>query len=162
MEEWISGQPGELGKSTGMGYSLFAESEEEQWRRLKEEAMIDSDDEEDLAERENIPVTEPKKRRQRNPTKTSTAIKNGHSQQQQKLTHAISSYDMEKLLKQYRDISAEEEGVGVDITRFLQDDGNDCDKDEEYVVTADELLSSLTTGKSTNIQRGVDSADSVP
>ncbi|CBH13527.1 DNA polymerase I, putative [Trypanosoma brucei gambiense DAL972] len=168
MEDWVSCRSEEQKRCEEKGQSTFDESEEEQWRRLKEEAMIDSDDSEGAAGDEGaVVLAEAKRRKPRKSGKVIATQKCAQPQNQhrhqQKLTKSLSTYDMENLLKQYRNISAEEEDeVDVDITKFLQDDGVDSEDGEGPSVTATELLSSLISGRSADTNKTEELADSFP
>ncbi|ORC89849.1 DNA polymerase I alpha catalytic subunit [Trypanosoma theileri] len=171
MERWESCRTGEQRRENHVSDSLFAETEEEQWKRLKAEAMIDSGEEEDddIMNSGNLELPiESKKRRAKKVTKATVPQKNTRVQQQ-KLTQAISAPDMEDLLKKYRGLSnddEEEEEAEVDITKFLQDDALEDEEDPGDVndenITANEFLSSLMTGKNISTPKNTEQNEEAP
>ncbi|RNF03775.1 putative DNA polymerase I alpha catalytic subunit [Trypanosoma rangeli] len=143
--------------------SLFSETEEEQWQRLKEEAMIESGEDDDSI-MDGGTLTLPQETRKRKTRKTvkSAGVSKTAQAQQQKLTQSISAPDMEKLLKRYRGFATDEEdGVGIDITKFLQDDALESEAEEDN-VTAGDLMSSLLTTKNTAPQKTVEATPNFP
>ncbi|KEG09723.1 DNA polymerase I alpha catalytic subunit [Trypanosoma grayi] len=163
MEQWESCRSGEQKRENRAAVSAFTDSVEEQWQKLKEEAMIDSGDE-DVMESGSLTLpTERKKRKTKRATKVTVAPKSTQSQQQ-KLAQSMSAPDMEKLLNKYRNLSAEEdEEADVDITKFLQDDAFNSDEEGGGDdVTAGDFLSSLMSGKNHTLQKLVEEEKEIP
>ncbi|RNC61911.1 putative DNA polymerase I alpha catalytic subunit [Trypanosoma cruzi] len=163
MEPWESCRTKDQKRETPAMVSLFSETEEEQWQRLKEEAMIDSDeDDANITDGRALVLPQDARKRKPKKSKKSTFFSKATHIQQQKLTQSISTSDMENLLKKYRGAVADEEDeIGIDVTKFLQDDALESGEEEEG-VTADELISSLLTTKNTGASKSVETTPSVP
>lgn len=127
----------------------FGETQEDQWRSLREE-MFQSDDDEvvpasgDL----DLPQLPSAKKASKKLKKATPAAKPPPKSKQQTLPQSMSDMDMERLLKRYH---VEEEEVDVtddiDVSHFLQarngSDEDDDDDGAERALTADEFLARL-------------------
>ncbi|KAG5482079.1 hypothetical protein LSCM1_05798 [Leishmania martiniquensis] len=126
----------------------FDETQEDQWRLLREEILQSGEDEDipqsgDLA----IPHLPSAKKAAKRLRKPSSATSLTPKPRQQTLAQSMSDMDMDRLLKRYRIDEDADVAVDIDVSHLLQQHGDAEDYDEELEVTltADEFLARLAS-----------------
>ncbi|KAK7194983.1 DNA polymerase I alpha catalytic subunit [Novymonas esmeraldas] len=131
----------------------FSESQEDQWRSLREE-VFQSDEDEDVPECGDLalPQLPSAKKAARKLRKAPPAAKPAQKSKQQTLAQAMCDIDMERLLKRYRIDEEVDVAEDIDVSHLLQPQGFSDDSDgdgEEATLTADEFLARLAKAEAT-------------
>ncbi|KAG5509020.1 hypothetical protein GH5_06247 [Leishmania sp. Ghana 2012 LV757] len=124
----------------------FDETQEDQWRLLREEVLQSGEDEEipesgDLA----IPKLSSAKKVARKLRKPPSSARSGPKPRQQTLAQSVSDMDMDRLLKRYRIDEDVDVAEDIDVSELLQPHGDSDDdgEDQEVTLTADEFFARL-------------------
>ncbi|CAJ1020684.1 DNA polymerase family B, exonuclease domain/DNA polymerase family B, putative [Leishmania lindenbergi] len=130
----------------------FDESQEDQWRSLREE-VFQSDEDEDIPESGDlaIPQLPSAKKIVRKLRKLPAAAKPTSKPKQQTLAQSMNDVDMDRLLKRYRIDENVDVTEDIDVSHLLQhhSDSDDDDKEQGVTLTANEFLERLTRAEAT-------------
>ncbi|CBZ25338.1 DNA polymerase I alpha catalytic subunit,putative [Leishmania mexicana MHOM/GT/2001/U1103] len=124
----------------------FDETQEDQWRSLREE-LLQSDEDENIPESGDlaIPQLPSAKKAGKKLRKPLSGAKPTPKPKQQTLAQSMSDMDMERLLKRYRIDEDADVAEDIGVSHLLQphSDSDDGGDEQEATLTADEFLARL-------------------